>query len=212
MADRSPVWIAFTDMALAIVAVVIVAVNPPRKAHGVERKAEYLLTASWPNTLDADVDLWAVGPERKPVFYSSRDIGCGRLDQDDRGFLDGRVRLADGSTATVPEFKETISIRCVDPGHWDAAVALYSFRDHGSTVGGGDKLGIPVHVELIGLNPDVRVLAAKDVVLDRVSQSINTISFDVGRDGKMTPADPPLGLIVEQYQHLSSGYTPGATP
>ena len=42
MRDRSPVWIGLCDMALAILAVVIVAVDPPKPAEaGVKEKGEY---------------------------------------------------------------------------------------------------------------------------------------------------------------------------
>jgi len=207
MIDRSPVYIATVDMVLAMLAVLIVAVNPPAKK-SVEQKAEYLLTASWPNTLDADVDLWMVGPSGKPTFYQARDVGCARLDQDDRGFLDGLIHLADGTDVKADDFKETISIRCIEPGHYDAAVALYAFHDHHTI--GDDRvppsrtgLAIPVHVELVGLNPDVRVLYARDVALDHVGDSVNTFSFDVPRDGKATMSDPPLEPIAERWQKRS---------
>ena len=42
MTDRSSVYIAFLDMALAILAVVIVAVNPPKQAEGAPEKAWFL--------------------------------------------------------------------------------------------------------------------------------------------------------------------------
>jgi hypothetical protein len=208
MIDRSPVWIALCDLSLALLAVALVCVNPPSKAKSVEQKAEFLLTASWPNTLDADIDNWAVGPSQKPIFYGARDVGCARLDQDDRGFLDGVVHLANGSEVKVDAFKETISLRCIEPGHWDAAVMLYAFHDHALI--GDDRitpdrhgLNIPVHVELVALNPTVRVLYARDVTLDHVSQSINTFSFDLGRDGGVTMADPPLEPIVERWQKVT---------
>ena len=55
MRDRSPVWIGLCDMALAILAVVIVAVNPPKPAEaGVKEKGEYLLTIDWSVDEDAD--------------------------------------------------------------------------------------------------------------------------------------------------------------
>ena len=212
MIDRSSIWIGLSDLLLCVVSVALVCVNPPEKSKGVDQKAEYLLTASWPNTLDADVDLWAAGPSQKPVFYGARDVGCGRLDQDERGFMDGHVQLADGSVATVPEFKETISIRCIEFGHWDVAVALYAYHDHGRDVEPGRRdLAIPVHVELVALNPTVKVLYAKDVTLDHVSQSVNTFSFDLDRAGRAAMADPPLELIVQRWQRTASRAS-GETP
>jgi hypothetical protein len=201
MTDRSPIWIGLADLLLCVVSVALVCVNPPSTAKGVERKAEFLLTATWSATLDADVDLWAIGPSQKPVFYGARDVGCARYEQDDRGFLDGHVTLTDGTQAAVPEFRETITLRCLESGHWDVAVHLFGYKDDGSYVSPTRHgLDVRVHVELVALNPSYRVLDTKDVVLDRVSQSVNTVSFDLARDGMATLADPPLGLLVEKFQ------------
>jgi hypothetical protein len=209
MTDRSSIWIGLADLLLCVVSVALVAVHPKSLAQGVEQKAEYLVTASWPNTIDADVDVWLVGPSGRPTYYGARDVGCARLDQDDRGFLDGLVRLADGTEVKVDAFRETVSIRCIEPGRYDAAVALYAYHDH-SLVGDarvgpdeGRPLGVPVHVELVQLNPEVKVLYARDVTLDRVSQSVNTLSFDLARVGKAAMADPPLGPVVERWQKVS---------
>jgi len=58
--DRSPVWIGLCDMALAVLAVVVVAVNPPQQARGVEMKAEMLATIEWDVNTDADVDIHGI--------------------------------------------------------------------------------------------------------------------------------------------------------
>ena len=41
---------------------------------------------------------------------------------------------------------------------------------------------------------------ARDVVLDRVGETINVVSFDMDREGKITLADPPLELITSDYR------------
>ncbi len=87
--DRSPVWIGLCDMALAVLAVVIVAVNPPKPADaGIKEKAEYLITMESSVDIDADPDLHMMTPSHKPVFYASRDVGCAKLDSDPRGFIE----------------------------------------------------------------------------------------------------------------------------
>ena len=121
MTDRSPVWIGLCDMALAVLAVVVVAVNPPNPARGVEMKAEMLATIEWDASVDADADIHMMGPSHKPVFYGSRDVGCATLDRDSRGFLNSVIALADGSETKVESNKETIAIRCVEPGAVESA-------------------------------------------------------------------------------------------
>ncbi len=199
--DRSPVWIGLCDLALAVLAIVIAAVNPPApKAKGVEMKAELLATIEWDVNIDADVDIHMMPPSRHPVFYGSRDVGCATLDRDNRGFIDSMITLADGTQTKVESDKETIAIRCVEPGHYDLAANLYEYRiNHFSELSRRD-LGLKVHVEILGLNPQVRVLFAKDIALDAVGQTVNWASFDMARDGSITLVDPPLEPVTSAYQ------------
>lgn len=199
--DRSPVWIGLCDMALAVLAVVIVAVNPPApKARGVEMKAELLATVNWSVDIDADVDIHMMPPSHHPVFYGSRDVGCATLDRDNRGFLDSIITLADGSTTKVDSDKETIAIRCIEPGHYDLGANLYAYRVGGVGQNSSRGLGLKVHVEIIALNPQVQVLFSKDITLDSVGQTVNWASFDMRRDGSIALVDPPLAPITRDYQ------------
>ena len=198
MMDRSAVWIGLCDMALSVLAIVIVAVNPPPKAaDGVKEKAEYLLSLEWDVHKDADVDIHLMPPSKKPVFYGSRDVGCATLDRDNRGFIDSIITLADGSRTQVDSNKETIALRCIEPGRYDLGANLYA--DHDSGVD-SRAIGIKVHAEVLALNPTVRVVFAKDLVLDYVGQTINWASFDMARDGQITLSDPPLTPITASYQ------------
>ena len=201
--DRSSVWIGLADLLLCVVSVVIVAVNPKTpQASGVQEKAEYLITMESSVDIDADPDLHMLGPSRKPVFYAARDVGCARLDSDPRGFIDNVVRLADGSQVKAETDKETISLRCIEPGRYDLAVNLYDYKDQGVSLAHSARrdLSLKVHCEIVGLNPQVRVIYARDVTLDWVGQTINWASFDMGRDGAVTLVDPPLEPITRAYQ------------
>ena len=194
--DRSPMWIGLADLLLCILCVVIVAVAPTKaKVDGVKPKAEFLITADWPVALDSDVDLWLVGPDRKPVFYGSREAGCASLDRDSLGYSTSQITLADGSTAQSESNKETTTIRCLAPGHYDVGVNLYSDRELAK-----GRASIPVRLEITGLNPQVTTLFAKDVALETVGQTINVASFDMGLDGRIKLAEPPLEPITDAYK------------
>jgi len=197
--DRAPIWIGLSDLLLCVLSVVIVAVNPPTRAKGVETKAEYLITAESSPLIDADPDIHVMTPSHHPLFYGSRDVGCAKLDGDPRGFIDNKITLADGSKVMVETEKETVSLRCIEPGHWDIAENLYAYRVNGF---GSDRrdLALKVHMEIVRLNPDVKVIWARDVTLDWVGQTINAVSFDLARDGTLTLADPPLEPITQSYQ------------
>ena len=108
--------------------------------------------------------------------------------------------LADGSTVKVDTEKETIAIRCIEPGHYDLASNLYAYKIDGVNQDNARNLGLKVHVEIVGLNPSYRLVFAKDVVLDYVGQTINWASFDMDRTGAVTLVDPPLEPITATYQ------------
>src|SRR5208283_3421568 len=145
-------------------------------------------------------DIHMMTPSHKPVFYGSRDVGCATLDRDNRGFLDSIITLADGSQTKVESDKETIAIRCIEPGHYDLAANLYAYRIGSINAVDRKDLGLKVHVEIVGLNPSVRVIFAKDIVLDRVGQTVNWASFDMDRQGHVTLDDPPLTPVTVAYQ------------
>jgi hypothetical protein len=194
--DRSSIWIGLADLLLCILSVVIVAVAPIKaRVDGVKPKAEFLIAADWKVELDSDVDLWVVGPDRKPVFYGSREEGCASLDRDSLGRSTAQITLADGSVAQSESNKETTTIRCIAPGHYDIGVNLYSDRELAKGLA-----SIPVRVEITGLNPQVRTLFAKDVAFDQVGETINVASFDMGLDGRITLTDPPLEPITDAYK------------
>ena len=198
MRDRSSIWIGLADLLLCVLSVVIVAVAPKAQAlSGVPEKAEYILSAEWSVDVDADVDLWLVPPTKKPVFYGSRDVGCAKLDTDYRGFMDEWIRLADSSRVKVDAAKENIALRCIEPGHYDIGVNLYAFRQNGVALSRNlSGPGVKVHVEIVQINPKVRVVFAKDVTLDRVGQTINVESFDLGRNSSLALTEPPLELVT----------------
>jgi hypothetical protein len=189
-------WIGLADLLLCILSVVIVAVAPTKaRVDGVKPKAEFLITADWPVALDSDVDLWVVGPDKKPIFYGARQVGCASLDRDSLGYSTSMITLADGSTVRAESNKETTAINCIAPGRYDVGVNLYSDRE----LAKGAK-AIPVRVEITGLNPQVTTLFAKDIALDQVGHTINVASFDLALDGKIHLVDPPLEPITDAYR------------
>ena len=137
MRDRSSIWIGLADLLLCVLSVVIVAVAPKEPAQsGVPEKAEYLMSAEWNVDIDADVDIWMIPPTQEAgvLRFARRRLRPARQRQPR---LHGRVvTLADGSKVKVDSDKETISLRCIEPGHYDLGVNLYAFRQDGATQAG----------------------------------------------------------------------------
>ena len=208
MRDRAPAFIALADLLLCVLSVVIVAVAPPSKAKGPERKAEFLISADWSVDQNADVDLHTRTPAGAKVNFQTRQAGCASLDRDSRGFVDSRIKLADGSEARASSFKETVTIACFEPGQWDFAVNLFAY--HGRMVEGhyveatydDDVRGfaLPVHVEVLRINPALKIEYSGDILLDHGRQTVNVVSFELAADGALKLVDPPVTPIDEGAQ------------
>jgi hypothetical protein len=203
MRDRSPIWIAMADLLLCVLAIVIAAVNPKSEAKGIERKADYIITAEWPiESLDADVDLWAIPPPGDvPVYYRNREVGLTMLDQDCLGKSNSSVTLADGTVIATKTCRETMTLRGVVPGKYDLAINLYSLNDGlgRPAPGNADGLGVKVHVEIVRLNPTVKVMFQSDLTLDRPRQTINFASFELTADNEFKLQPPPLDPITDKF-------------
>ena len=100
------------------------------------------------------------------------------LDRDSLGFSTSQITLSDRSIAQSESNKETATIRCIAPGHYDIGVNLYSERELAK-----GAQSIPVRVEITGLNPQVTTLFAGNVVLDQVGQTLNVAGFDLNFNG-----------------------------
>ena len=60
-------------------------INPDAKLANVEKQAEYIISATWPENLKDDIDLWVKGPDGQIVSYLRKEAGWLHLDRDDRG-------------------------------------------------------------------------------------------------------------------------------
>ncbi len=193
--DHSTLWVALADLLFAVLAVVIVAVAPKANSDGVRLTAQKIITAEWPvDEFDADVDLWVIPPSRKPVFFGSRQDTTVTLDQDNRGWIDSATVLPDGTPSILDRAKEMTSLRGLQPGHYDVGVNLYSWHPHGKQ--DIDHAPVPVHIEIVDLNPSTHVLFQKDVRFQIDSETINVVSFDLDTDGRVTFVDPPLEPVT----------------
>src|SRR5580693_8833879 len=65
--------------------IALLAMNPEAKQGKIDTKAEFIITASWPDNHPDDVDLYAEDPLGNIVWYHEREAGFMVLDRDDRG-------------------------------------------------------------------------------------------------------------------------------
>src|SRR6185503_1042874 len=189
---RIALW-AVIDVLGTSLGVALMSVHPvAAKTDGVKPHAEFLIQMDYPIDRDVDLDLWVVGPERLPVFYESRQIGCADLDRDSLGLATAHVYLADGTSVMSKSNIETTTLRCIAPGHYDVAANLFSYHSD-------SREPIKAHIEITSLNPAIRTVWAGDVTLNRLDETINAVSFDLDKDGEVTLVDPPLAPLTQSF-------------
>lgn len=156
-------------------------IKPADSKPGVEMKAEYVVTMTWPKGSLDDIDVHMLLPDGKQVNFKSREQGYVVLDHDDVG-VNGRYVDGNGELQLL-EHKETIAVRAIVPGTYVVNVHVYSTNS--STGGRAEEVTLPyaAHVTLTKLNPSVEDLASVDVLLAHVGEQKTAFSFDVAADG-----------------------------
>lgn len=145
--------------------------------------AEVVVTLTWPDSIDADLDLWVKGPNDRPVGYSNSHGHVFDLLHDCLGHEDN---------PTGHNFEIAIS-RGVPDGHYAVNVQFYASNDR--------KMPVPAHVTATIRRPNGETrLWAKDVTLVMQGQELTVAQFDLAH-GALVPGsinDLPIKLRSEK--------------
>src|SRR3954468_25108856 len=81
--------------------IALLAMNPEAKEGKIDSKAEFIVTAAWPDNHPDDIDLYVEDPVGNIVWYHAREGGFMLLDRDDRGGANDFIMVA-GKKLTSP--------------------------------------------------------------------------------------------------------------
>ena len=170
-------------------------INPDAKLANVEKQAEYIISATWPENLKDDIDLWVKGPDGQIVSYLRKEAGWLHLDRDDRGEIND-ILVIDGVEKIYPVNQEIVTIRKKHPGEY--IVNLY-FYDAVSS------FPIPVDVKIDRVNPSYKTIYQDTVELPGVDWEQTVVRMNVGQSGeKEWFADLPAVLTPYALDHTPS--------
>ena len=116
----------------------------------VNPKAEFLITATWPDGHEDDIDLIVEDGEGNLVWFDAREAGLMHLDRDDRGWLGDSITVA-GEKIENPLNQETVTIRGIAAGEYVINLLHYKAQS---------GRPVPVKVKVEKLNPQVKVIFA----------------------------------------------------
>jgi len=143
------------------------------KAH-----AEFMITATWADDSDDDVDTYVEDPLGNIVYFKNREEGLMHLDRDDLGKRSDTIRGADGTLYHVKENREIVTVRGIIPGEYVVNVHMYLSRRKGGAT--------PVTVQLEKLNPRVDLVTTNTVDLGKTGDEKTAFRFTVDGEGSVT--------------------------
>jgi len=151
-------------------------IKPDAEANAVNVKAEFIITASWPDYNPDDIDLYVEDPLGQIVWYHQMQKGFMSMDRDDRGnYLD--TITVNGVKTVNPLNQETVSIRRNIPGEY--VVNVYKFSDDSGAP-------TPVSVRVEKINPRVSVVSYRTVTLVAKDDEQTVVRFTIDAEGKVT--------------------------
>ena len=153
-------------------------ISPVKKKKEIEQKAEYVITATWPAGMGDDIDSWLEDPTGKIMYFRKKEVGLMHLDRDDLGTLNDTQHVPGIGMVNYPYNREITTIRGIMPGEYVFNVHLYRKTSKDSS--------IPVTVILEKLNPHVKLLYSKTVILSNFWEEKTIIRFVLNSDGEIT--------------------------
>jgi hypothetical protein len=153
--------------------IALLVINPEAKSGKIDSKAEFLITATWPDSHPDDIDLYTEDPAGNIVWYHVREAGFMVLDRDDRGGLNNSI-IVNGKRLTSPIRQETVSIRGLVAGEYTVNINHYL-----ATTG----TPVPVSVKVEKVNPSLEVVHYDTIMLDHTGHERTAVRFRIAEAG-----------------------------
>ena len=154
-------------------------IHPPLSKK-VNPKAELLITLTWPDKSDHDVDLWLLPPNGQPVGYANKQNGVIFLDRDDRGTVNDIVDTPTGKKI-ISFNQEIITFRGLPPGDYVVNVHLYKTNR--------SPLPVPCVVKMVKINPEFHIIVMSEISLHQQGEERTAFRFTIEDNGNVTDID-----------------------
>ena len=159
----------------ALFVLAFVLISPSQEQNNVESKAEFLITITWPEGMDNDVDVYVEDPVGHLVAFMRREDGLMHLDRDDLGQRNDVIQTPFGSVESN-ENKEIVTLRGIVPGEYVVNVHMYMEREASEST--------PVTIQLEKLNP-YRMITLKERTLTITGDEKTAFRFTLDRAGEV---------------------------
>ncbi len=163
-------------------------INPSLKKADIKTKAEFVITVTWSDYSQDDVDTGLQDPAGNVLHFKQKDVGLAHLDRDDLGKLNDTITLDDGRRVEYPHNQELTTIRGFLTGEWVLNVHMYNKRDANP---------ILVEVRIDKLNPKVETVFYKKIVMKSRWEEITVTRFVMTNQGDIINWDDLPKTLVK---------------
>lgn len=166
---------------------------------GVKKDAQYIITMSWPNNVNCDVDIWVRDPNNRVVSYQAKDVGIMHIERDDQGWINDLITYLKLQPSQQLNNSETWVLRGKLAGKFTVNVHLYSCTIGGKPYPLGQVVEVPVTLELTQLNPSIKKVLTKTITLKKVWEEITAFNFVLdGKNNVELITDEQVDLVKEK--------------
>lgn len=151
-------------------------IRPEAKTGIIDTKAEMIITVTWPDNNEDDIDTYVKEPSGNVVWYHSMQKGLLTLDRDDRGNYLDEVTV-DGKTVRFPLNQETVTLRGIVPGEY--VINVYHYLNPSNAA-------VPVTVKVEKVNPTLSVVFYDTVVLEKKGDEHTAVRFTLDSAGNVS--------------------------
>jgi hypothetical protein len=155
-------------------------INPSFKKADIKTKAEFVISVTWNDNSQDDVDTWLQDPTGNVLHFRQKDVGLAHLDRDDLGKINDVITLGDGRRIEYAHNQELTTIRGFVSGEWVLNVHMYNKRDSNPSL---------VEVRIDKLNPTVQTLFYKKIVMKRKLEEVTVTRFVMTNQGDIISWD-----------------------
>jgi hypothetical protein len=175
--------------------VAFMAINVSSKKGTIETKAEFVITVTWDEKSQDDVDTWLQDPTGNVLFFRQKDIGLAHLDRDDLGIINDKVMTTGGEKIEYIYNQELTTIRGFIAGEWVLNLHMYNKRDSGV---------VTATVVIDKLNPRAATIFKKTIQMTTTGEEITVARFTMDAQGEITNWDDlPKSLVMVKGDGLS---------
>ena len=151
-------------------------INPSKNENNVQSKADFIISVTWPPELDNDVDTYVRDPQGNLVGFMRREEGLMHLDRDDLGKSNDTIQTPFGPVE-YPENKELVTLRGYMSGEYIVNIHMYTKRASAPQT--------EVTVQLDKLNPSIKTIIIKKVILKNNGDEKTAFRFILNKDGEV---------------------------